>query len=414
MSINEDERRVAVCLGSMRFHPDYAGPALRFQRYAKGLRARRVDLGVFTGHWITEGDTPDGGRLGTLEPEASVEGISVQRVRLKAGEGKQTRFNFDRALSRWAAGQDVRPEVIQLLTLSTWSAPWLSRIKSLGIPLVYTHTMMPRPSIGGLRKRFDHLAFRFIDCVVASSTVMRDQLVQNGVKTRIEVIPNGVDLSRFHPVAGPAEKAALRTRLDLPAEGELVVFLGGFLIERKGLDLLADAWSSISNAYPHARLVLVGPHHDSLRPTEAQAPFLDRIKASLATSGAGDRVIMTGHVENVEDYLAAADVFVFPSRREGMPNVVAEAYASGAPTVMAPFLGMPKEFGEPGREYIAVDHSVPQIAAAVEALLGDPGRRNELARAGRDWVERTLGVERSLDRYAGLYRDLSADAGGSR
>ena len=174
------------------------------------------------------------------------------------------------------------------------------------------------------------------------------------------------------------------------------------------MDLLAEAWGSIARAHPEASLVLVGPRKEDVGPTSGGDPFLARVRESLFRSGAQDRVFMTGKVENVEDYLAVADVFVFPSRREGMPNVVAEAYACGVPTVMTPFVGLPEEFGRPGEEHLSVPHDPRQIVQAVDALLGDPARRASLGRSGRSWAERELSLDRSLDSYERLYRELAA------
>lgn len=388
----------------MRFHPDYAGPPLRFQRYARGFASRGIDLRVFTARWTSESEA-SGAR--SREPPFTIEGIPVQRVRLSTGSPKSMRVRYDRALVDYLTGSRPRPDVLQILDVTTWSAPWTWKLRFMDLPIVYTHTMIADPTKGHLKRLFDNAAFRLVDRVVVSSTVMRDDLEAHGVKVPIRVIPNGVDLDRFRPLHGPGPRRDLRARLALPVDGPLVVFVGGFLNYRKGLDLLAEAWTSISTAYPDASLVLVGPHHNDMRPSPSQNRFLAKIEASLAASGAKDRVVMTGRVQNVGDYLAVADVFVFPSRREGMPNVVVEAYASGAPVVMTPFVGLPNEFGLAGREHLLVPHDPVQIGQAVNALLADAGRREALSKAARTWVERSLGVDRALDSYADLYRELA-------
>ncbi|NJL45279.1 MAG: glycosyltransferase family 4 protein, partial [Leptolyngbyaceae cyanobacterium SM2_3_12] len=71
----------------------------------------------------------------------------------------------------------------------------------------------------------------------------------------------------------------------------------------------------------------VGPRLDQSDP--ALAPFGQRLEALLEASGTRERVHFVGRVDNVEAYLQAATLFVFPSRREGLPNVVMEAMASG-------------------------------------------------------------------------------------
>jgi glycosyltransferase involved in cell wall biosynthesis len=140
---------------------------------------------------------------------------------------------------------------------------------------------------------------------------------------------------------------------------------------------------------------------------ESSIAFVREVKRMITESGAEDRVVLTGEVNNVEEYLQVADVFVFPSRREGMPNVVAEAYASGLPTIMTPFVGLPAEFGQPGRHYVLVDRTASALSDAVTELLDDPTRRGHLAREARHWVEEKLDLERSLRLYASLYHELA-------
>jgi glycosyltransferase involved in cell wall biosynthesis len=121
-------------------------------------------------------------------------------------------------------------------------------------------------------------------------------------------------------------------------------------------------------------------------------------------------VTFTGAVDNVEAYLQTADVFVFPSRKEGMPNVVPEAFACGLASILTPFKGLPDEFGRPGEQYVLVERNAEALATAINAILDDPERRRQLGRRGRKWVEEHLDVEISLDRYADLYYELANDS----
>ena len=415
--IPEDESGTRVCLASLRFHPDYAGPALRFRRYAPGLVARGVAMNVFSGSW-PEVDAAgvarhDGIADGALLLPERVDSIPVQRVRLPAGASRRRMYlTYERALARYCL--DTRPDVIQLLSPTTTLIPRLARFRAAGIPLVYTHTMLDEADgslRGRLRALHRTLPFRFMDCIVVSSGVMRDALRQDGVRGRIEVIPNGLDLKRFRPADSAAARAALRVRLGLPAEGELIVFVGGFLQHRKGIDVLADAWKLMARTRPGARLVLVGPTRNDLRPSDTQSEFLAGVMASLEASGALERVIFTGAVEEVEAYLQAADLFVFPSRKEGMPNVVAEAFGCGAAAILAPFLGLPAEFGRPDHEFLLTAREPGALAEAMTHLLDRPAERERLAKSALAWARNHLDLERSLDRYAELYRELAARRG---
>jgi glycosyltransferase involved in cell wall biosynthesis len=396
-----------VCLGTLVFHPQYAGPAERFKRYAPGLRGLGVQMSVFSG--VRDDAADPRGRIDEHDwnaPLHVVDGIPIHGIPLPSGTSERSIGAHAFGLARFCGRNRESVDVVQLLNLSPWSIPGIISLRRAAIPVVFTCTMVAPPPINilqRLQRRYARLPYRFLDCIVASSGLMRDALRRGGVRGRIEVIPNGVDLDRFRPL--PADgRPALRERLGLDPDGEVILFLGGFLSERKGVDVLAEAWKLIARTRPRASLVMVGPH---VRAQDSSKVFLHGVKKTLRASGAEDRVVLTGKVDNVEEYLQAADVFVFPSRREGMPNVVAEAFASGTPAVLTPFIGLPAEFGRPGTEYLLVERTPDALATAISELLDDPGRRTELARAARQWVEDELALERSLQLYASLYRELA-------
>lgn len=358
---------------------------------------------VFSGAWPAE----EQGYGELLRPEV-VDSIYVQRVRVPRLAQRRRVTLYNRELARYCRRRGQRPDVLQLLNIYPWSTHWFGVLKLAGVPLVYTHTMIRTGSLGWVKDGFNRLPYRFLDRVVVSTGVMRDSLAAEGVACPITVIPNGVDLRQFRPLRSAAERRQQKVRLGFRPEEELVVFVGGFLKERKGVDVLAEAWHDVARRRPCARLVLIGARFDALRDASAQEAFQSRVMDSLKASGARDRVTFTGKVENVQEFLQVADVFVFPSRREGMPNVVPEAFGCGAASVITPFTGLPEEFGAPGREYVLVDRTPPAVAGAVVALLEDPARREALRRRARRWVERNLDLEASLDAYAVLYRELAA------
>jgi glycosyltransferase involved in cell wall biosynthesis len=400
---------VDVLLAAFRFHPVYAGPAIRFKRYATGFRERDVDLRVFSAHLEVDGQA-GARRMGEgerLDPDV-VDGIAVQRVHVSEAQPRLQLFRYYRALARYLEVIPRRPDVVQLLTLTPWASPWYRKIRRMGVPLVYTSTMMPTPGLAWYKRRLDRIPLRWLDCVVVSTGVMRDAMGGATSRLRVEVIPNGLDLERFQPVDSEEQRRTIRDRLGLDPAAELLLFLGGVLNHRKGVDVLADAWPRVAAERPAARLVLVGPQADELKPQGPQAAFLEGVRRSLASAPGGlDRVVFTGPVDNVQDYLRAADVFVFPSRKEGMPNAVPEAFGCGLASVLTAFEGLPEEFGRPGEQYVLSPRTPEGLSKAVIGLLESPDRRRALGGAARAWVEANLGVDRSLDRYAELYRELS-------
>ena len=406
--------RIDMCLASVLFYPTFTGAGLRFQRYAPGLRARGIDTRVFAGPTQENqksGSLPENVlRSGTLLPIEQINGLPIQRVQLSQNSSFSRDVQYVRALLRYCHCQETRPDLIHLITASQYWLPYFFLFRRWGVPIVQSHTLLSALSSESWKRLLQRLfwrklPFQLADCVVTGSVVGRDSLRNIGVSTRLEVIPNGVDLNRFQPVASHLAQKSLRRRLGLDPNGELLLFVGT-LTERKGVDVLVDAWGLIAQKRPRAYLVLVGPTAEELRPEMRSTDFKTRIETAIASSGAVDRVITTGQVENVEDYLQAADVFVFPSRREGMPNVVLEAMACGLPCILTPFLGLPAEFGNPGEHYMLVERISEALAQATITLLENPQRMQQLGCQSLKWIEMHADIECSLDQYANLYREL--------
>jgi glycosyltransferase involved in cell wall biosynthesis len=408
---------VRVCLAALNFHPVYAGPAVRFTRYLPGLTARGLDLQVFTGTPETVKATASNVenswralRIGRRLALERVNGVSLQRVRLPDARGMRRTRAFARELARFCAGADDRPEVVQLLTADPVLVPTLLSMRRQGIATVYTDTMVPAGPSNRLKRElwrtYVTLPHRLLSCVVVSSEVMRNRLYALGSSARIEVIPNGVDTSRFRPARDEAERAQVRQRIGIHPDDFVLLFVGP-INRRKGADRLLEAWGKLASRHGRARLIIVGPRFDVANPR--LRPFNECLNRLLASSGAEERVRFTGLVDKVEEYMRAADLLLFTSRWEGMPNVIPEAMASGLPVISTPFDGFPAEFGVPDKHFVLAEGEPRRFAAAVEALMASDERRRALADAGRRWVEDRLDVEISLDSYAALYRELARD-----
>jgi glycosyltransferase involved in cell wall biosynthesis len=109
---------------------------------------------------------------------------------------------------------------------------------------------------------------------------MEDLLLGLGVRTRIEIIPNGVDLQRFHLVTSKDESRTLRAALGIGENDEMITTVGA-LSPGKGSDVLVKGWSKLAASFPEAHLVIVGPLFDESHPK--RGAFRRKIEDLIAT-----------------------------------------------------------------------------------------------------------------------------------
>jgi glycosyltransferase involved in cell wall biosynthesis len=246
-----------------------------------------------------------------------------------------------------------------------------------------------------------NLVLRGADAFVAISTPIQQEMVAAGAAAdHVVLIPHGVDTRRFRP-AEPQEKMDLRRRLGLPEGGELVVFTGR-LLRGKGIEVLLDAFERMVEARREARLVLVGDGGGQQLSVEGA------LRARVAAGALAARVSFTGRVENVDDYLRAADVFAFPSFFEAMPLSVLEATSCGLACVASAVGGI-VDVIEDGRSGLLLPPGdVDALTRALTSLLGDAVKRSALGTAARERAVRLFDFDATVERYAALFEGLVA------
>lgn len=180
---------------------------------------------------------------------------------------------------------------------------------------------------------------------------------------RISVVPNGVDPAQFRPAADAAAKRALRTRLGLPADALLALFVGGDW-ERKGV---RDAVTAVAGV-PDVHLVIVGRGDGA------------GMMAHAGRLGASGRVHIVAPTPTPQDYYAACDFFLFPSRYEAFSLVTLEAAAAGLPIVCHAINGT-EELVANGVNGWLVSIDTDALRERVEQLRDDASLRAQMSAA---------------------------------
>jgi glycosyltransferase involved in cell wall biosynthesis len=271
-------------------------------------------------------------------------------------------------------------------------------------------TWHQKPAKRIFRRRGYRQVYNAFDALVTNSEAIELFLRNIGVTTRIEYIPNGVNLQRFHPVRSEQDqrgRQTLRARFGIP-EGHKVIAVVGAIMPRKGPDIVLQAWRRILPQFPDTHVLFVGPRADTHDPKLRK--FGSEVADLVASSGAPHQVHFAGIVNDVENYLRAADLFILASNREGTPNSVLESMATGLPCLVTPYLGISAGIGQAGEHYQLVERNPEAIAAAFTRLLQNETLCREFGDRGEHYVVENVDQELSLDRYAALYEELASTA----
>ncbi|HZO24245.1 MAG TPA: glycosyltransferase family 4 protein [Steroidobacteraceae bacterium] len=249
---------------------------------------------------------------------------------------------------------------------------------------------------------FQHRALRGADRVVAISQEMETLVLQSGVAPeRVRRIANGINMKKFHPVSEP-ERRALRSQLGIPQDRTIVLFVGR-LSRAKGVLMLIEAWPQMSGPHPELYLVIVGTGEGSWDDCEEQ------VRGLVSSQGLEDRVVFVGRSEHADQYMQAADVYLFASEYEGFGLSVAEALSSALPSVLSA-VGAAPELVDHGRNGFLFPAKNPlAMIEAFEECLAQRARWNEIGLAAREAV-RPYDLDRILQQYVELCRQAAPAA----
>lgn len=311
------------------------------QRYALHL-VRGLDRSLFEPElWVlNSGDD--------LEAEARATGAPLVRISRRPPGSPLALPPLFRHIAR------ARPDILYTLTVvpNIWG-----RIfgRLLGVPAIAAGFRALEPA------QWERLLWRFSDRLVCNAEVLRQRAVSHHKvqRERVAVVRNCVDTERFRP----ADRE--------PAGPPRVVSVARLVHEKAPL-VLMEAFALARRDVPEARLTLVG-----------EGPLLPQVQERMAQLGIIGAVEIIPGCGEVRPHLARAAVFVLASRREGSPNAVLEAMASGLPVVAARTGGIP-ELVEHGVTGLLVEPDAPaDFAQALARLLADPALCARMGAAGR-------------------------------
>ena len=304
--------------------------------------------------------------------------------------------------------------IIQEADVLHLHVPWdpicvqLGRIaRQAGVPYVVgIHGMLDDWSMQqkALKKRL-YLAVkgrRFLEQAAAvhcTAQAERDQSKKWYPKGRPVVLPLIFDLEEYVDLPGPQLAREAFASVIPSADQPVLLFLSR-LHPKKQVELLIEAAGELRRRSVAFKLLIAGT---------GEEPYEARLRELVKERALTEQVAFVGFVTGKEkvSLYQAAHLFVLPTHQENWGFVLIESLACGTPLITTQGVDIWPELQSTGGAVIA-DASPVAIADAVAELLADDQRRQAMGVKGRDWVLENLTVERVMDRYEKLYREMRA------
>ena len=274
-----------------------------------------------------------------------------------------------------------RPTMVHSITpkagLLSMIAAWICRVPVR----LHTFTGLVFPTATGLKKRILILTDR-ITCACATHIVPEGEGVKtdlinyNITRNPLQVLGygniRGIDLDHYRRSPEVMEKALTLRKPNLFT----FVFIGR-VVRDKGIDELVEAFSLLHSEHPQTRLILVGHAEDNLDPVSPNT------RSAIASHPAIEAV---GSQSDVRPWLAASDALVFPSYREGFPNVVIEAGALDLPSIVTDINGSREIIVHGQNGIIVPPRNAQALLQAMTQFVQNPQATQAMALKARQMI----------------------------
>ncbi|MGD0482249.1 MAG: glycosyltransferase family 4 protein [Terracidiphilus sp.] len=250
-----------------------------------------------------------------------------------------------------------------------------------------------RRDMGILRSRKHHIAYRLLAGAPDAVFTVSEQVRRHAIEVdridaaRVHTIYNGLNLADWDAASRPAKNP-----------GEFLVTTVGNIRRVKGHDVFIRAAAPIVQQFPKVSFSIAG---DVLEPA-----YFAELQTLVRDLDLVNHVRFDGGVTNLRQHLAAADIFVLPSRSEGFSSAIIEAMASSLPVVATDVGGNAEAVNDGVTGFVVPPEDPGALSAAILRLLSDPFEAKAMGAAGRNLVAEKFTTEAMMIQIAGAYRNL--------
>ena len=340
------------------------------------------------------------------------EGIAVEAITMSR---KITPFQDLKSL--WEMWNFLRKEKPQIVHTHTPKAGIIGMLAArlAGVPhRLHTVAGLPLMEATGTKRKIlnfvEKLTYSSATRVYPNSKGLYDFILQNNFtqSNKLKIIANGssngINTTFFSPdQVTEIEKVTLREKLNIQPDDFVFVFVGR-IVSDKGINELIKAFSelqTVENKPAGIKLLLVGGLENDLDPLNPE---------TLAEINQNKDIISVGFQQDVRSFFAIADALVFPSYREGFPNVVMQAGAMGLPSIVSDINGCNEIIIEGENGLIIPSKNVEKLKEKMLTLAKDKNLYTKLKGNSRRMIEnryeQSVVWKALLEEYEGLLQSV--------
>jgi glycosyltransferase involved in cell wall biosynthesis len=379
-----------ILMVSYHIPPDYSGAGVQALRLASRVQNDRVRVTIIT---ASPGNTRTNYEI--------LNGVEIYRLRVL--NSPKFRSHSFAIIASWFLLTNYRSYDIIHLHGAYWRAfpiVLVSKIFKKKIVIKLTSLGTDDPDTI-LKRPLGRILFKVLsmaDAVVSISTEMSQSYLRTSLSpNKLRQIHNGVSPSQFMP-GDECIRRKIRKSLKIPNSALLVIF-AGLVSYLKGVDLLLRAWEKVTAEESLAWLILAGPLGDDPNYPGGKTALRAWIERT-------PRVCALGYQANISDLLGSGDLFILPSRLEGVSNALLEAMASGLACIASRIKANQEVIQDGENGLLFEPENVEHLRSLILQLLRNPEKRSSLGDGARAAALKNYSLEEAAAEYTQLYYDL--------
>ncbi len=241
-------------------------------------------------------------------------------------------------------------------------------------------------------ERLDKIILRRFNKIIAVSDEIKEEILDSRIpKSKVSVINNGIDLSRFKGI----RKTNIREEFKIAPRNKIVGTIGR-LTKEKGHIYLLQVAKEVSKKFLDTTFLIVG---DGI--------LREKLMEQAKAMGLEDKVIFTGFRKDIPEILSLMDVFVLPSLIEGLPMVLLEAMAARKPIVATSVGEIPKILEQGKLGVLVKPKDVRALADAIISILrANNGKINRITQNSYNKVRDDYSSTKMAERYLEVYQEI--------